>query len=234
MLAQKLGNANIDFANVDEIIELSSFGREVSEDELNYVLSAIVGMRPQNPMQTLLAIQMLTNHKLLLENARQAASSTTLLERESALQAHHKLNRNSATLAEVFQRLQSGGQQAVQNVSISDGSQAIVGNVTQVRNELPPVAPPPSPILNCRILRTDRGGSGCGSERRHGHGVCTEMAPVVGQPTLRGEDPIGQALPVASSLRQTALPYARRCAGLWCPAGQPKCIEDRLLSQRGH
>jgi hypothetical protein len=110
MLAQKLGNANIDFANVDEIIELSSFGREVSEDELNYVLSAIVGMRPQNPMQTLLAIQMVTNHKLLLENARQAASSTTLLERESALQAHHKLNRNSATLAEVFQRLQSGGQ----------------------------------------------------------------------------------------------------------------------------
>jgi len=145
MLAQKLGNANIDFANVDEIIELSSFGREVSEDELNYVLSAIVGMRPQNPMQTLLAIQMVTNHKLLLENARQAASSTTLLERESALQAHHKLNRNSATLAEVFQRLQSGGQQAVQNVSISDGSQAIVGNVTQVRNELPPVAPPAVP-----------------------------------------------------------------------------------------
>jgi hypothetical protein len=89
---------------------------------------------------------------------------------------------------------------------------------------------PPSPILSCQILRTDRGGSGCGSECRHDHGVCTEMAPPTGQPTLRGEDPIGQALPVASSLRQTALPDARRCAGFWCPAGQPECGEDRLLS----
>jgi hypothetical protein len=57
------------------------------------------------------------------------------------MQAHHKLSRNSATLAEVLHRLQSGqGQPVVHNVSVSDGSQAIVGNVTQVRNELPPAA----------------------------------------------------------------------------------------------
>jgi hypothetical protein len=148
ILAQALGTANLDFANgvIDEIIDVASFGRQMSENELNYVLSMIVGMRPQNHVQTLLAIEMVVNHRLLLENARLAANSTSLPERESAMQAHHKLSRNSGALAEVLDRLQSGrGQPVVHNVSVSDGSQAIVGNVTQVRSEQPPAAAPPVP-----------------------------------------------------------------------------------------
>jgi len=78
----------------------------------------------------------------LLENARLAANSNSLLERESVMQAHHKLSRNSATLAEVLHRLQSGqGQAVVQNVS----NQSIVAHVTQVRSEQPAAAAPPVP-----------------------------------------------------------------------------------------
>jgi hypothetical protein len=148
MLAQELGTADLDFAGgvIGEIAELSWFGRRMSVRELNYLRSTIVGVRPQNPVQTLLAIELTINHKLFLENAKRASNATTLAERESAMQAHQKLIRNSAALAEVLDRLQSGrGQPVVHNVSISKGSQAILGNVTQVRNEQGPMAPPVAP-----------------------------------------------------------------------------------------
>ena len=125
MLAQELGTADLDFAGgvIGEIADLSWSGRRMSVSELNYLRSTIVGVRPQNPVQTLLAIELAVNHKLLLENARRASNASSLTERESFMQAHHKLSRNSAALAEVLDRLQSGrGQPVVHNVSISKGS----------------------------------------------------------------------------------------------------------------
>src|SRR5262249_12263587 len=131
---------------IGEIADLSWSGRQLSERELNYLRSMIVGMRPQNQVQTLRAIELAVNHRLFLENARGAANASSLAERESAMQAHNKLSRNSAALAEVLHRLQSGPRQpVVHNVSVSEGSQAIVGNVTQVRNEPPPAVAPTVP-----------------------------------------------------------------------------------------
>jgi hypothetical protein len=145
MLAQQLGTADLDFVG-GVIEELLLSGRGMSANELNFLWSTIVGMRPQNPVQTLLAIELAVNHKLLLENARRASNAESLEERESAMQTHHKLSRNSVALAQGLDGLQSGGgQPVVQNVSIREGSQAILGNVTQVRNEQAPVAPPVAP-----------------------------------------------------------------------------------------
>src|SRR5262245_6078300 len=137
MLAQEFGTADLDFATgvIEEMVSLSWSGRQLSERELNYLRSMVVGMHPQNAVQTVLAIELAVNHKLYMENARRTANASSLAERESGMQAHHKLNRNSAALAEVLDRLQSGrGQPVVNNVSIGKGSQTIVGNVTQVRN----------------------------------------------------------------------------------------------------
>jgi hypothetical protein len=148
MLAQQLGTADLDFAAgvIEEIANLPWSGRGMSVSELNYLRSTIAEMRPQTPAQTLLTVELFVNHKLLLENARRASCASSLEERESAMQAHHKLSRNSAGLAEALDRLQSGGgQPVVNNVSIREGSQAILGNLTQVRNEQVPVAPPVAP-----------------------------------------------------------------------------------------
>jgi len=126
---------------IGEIADLLWSERQTSESELNYLWSIVVGMRPQNPVQTMLAVELAANHKLLLENARRAANAGVLEERESAIQAHSKLSRNSAALAEAIHRLHCAqGQQVVHNVSITEGSHAIVGNVTQMRNEPPPTA----------------------------------------------------------------------------------------------
>src|SRR5215475_8275740 len=107
MLAQALGTADVDFARgvIGEIADLSWSGRQMSESELNYLRSIVVGMRPQNPVQTMLAVELAANHKLLLENARRAANANILEEHDSAIQAHHKLSRNFAALAEAIQRL---------------------------------------------------------------------------------------------------------------------------------
>jgi hypothetical protein len=76
MQAQALGTGDLDFAKgvIEEIIDVSSFGREMNDTNLNFALSIIEGVRPQNPVQTLLATEMVANHRLLLQNAWLAAT----------------------------------------------------------------------------------------------------------------------------------------------------------------
>ena len=118
------------------------------------------------------------------------------------MQAHHKLSRNSAALAEVLDRLQSGrGQPVVHNVSISKGSHAILGNVTQVRGTSRcPWRHPSRPTLNGPPRRTDRGGSGC--QRGHGRDTnAPNLNPLLASPRCGANARYGEALPVANGFR---------------------------------
>ena len=64
-------------------------------------------------------------------------------EQDSAERAFNRLSRTYATQMEALKRYRSGGEQnvTVQHVSVGDGGQAIVGNVTQARSP-----PPRSPL----------------------------------------------------------------------------------------
>ena len=62
-----------------------------------------------------------------------AADLTTQL----SLEMFMKLSRTHTSLIDAFKRYRTGGEQkmTVQHVSVSEGGQAIVGNVTQTANE---------------------------------------------------------------------------------------------------
>jgi hypothetical protein len=96
--------------------------------------------------------------------AGRLAQVENIPQQDSAERAFNKLTRTFATQMEALKRYRTGGEQkvTVQHVSVSEGGQAIVGNVTQAPREAardkaansPPALPnaqkSPMPILGER------------------------------------------------------------------------------------
>jgi hypothetical protein len=93
----------------------------------------------------MLATQMAAVHVAALTSARRLALAETLPGQDSADRAFNKLSRTYATQMEALKRYRSGGEQnvTVQHVSVNDGGQAIVGNVTQAAHATAPRATAP-------------------------------------------------------------------------------------------
>jgi hypothetical protein len=91
----------------------------------------------------MLAAQMAAVHMAALASARRLALADSLPQQDAAERAVNKLSRTYATQMEALKRYRSGGEQnvTVQHVSVSEGGQAIVGNVTQAAHTAAPRAP---------------------------------------------------------------------------------------------
>jgi hypothetical protein len=74
-----------------------------------------------------------------MKHASQLAQADNLAIQDSAERAYNKLARTFIMQLEAINRLETGGEQkvTVQNVSVSEGGQAIVGNVNQSAREQP-------------------------------------------------------------------------------------------------
>jgi hypothetical protein len=72
-----------------------------------------------------------------LASAQRFAHVDTLAQQDSAERAFNKLARTFAVQMEALKRYRAGGEQnvTVQHVSVGQGGQAIVGNVTQAARE---------------------------------------------------------------------------------------------------
>lgn len=102
-----------------------------SNDERAFMLSIVNDLAPRDPIERMLAVQMAATHVATVRSARWLANIDNL----SQLQAHYtgfnKLARTFAAQVEALRKHRTGGEQrvTVQHVNVSDGGQAIVGNV---------------------------------------------------------------------------------------------------------
>ena len=89
----------------------------------------------------MLAAQMAAAHMATQGStfARRLAGVKNLAQRDSAASAFNKCARTYASQMETLKRYRTGGEQkvTVQHVSVSEGGQAMVGNVTQARESAP-------------------------------------------------------------------------------------------------
>ena len=85
----------------------------------------------------MLAAQMAAVHVATMTMGGRLAHSETIEQQDSAERAFNKLARTFTTQMEALKRYRTGGEQkvTVQHVSVSEGGQAIVGNVTQAGRE---------------------------------------------------------------------------------------------------
>ena len=138
-------------------------GGEPNEQKLNFMLAVIKGIKPRDQLEAMLAAQMAAVHSAAMKAARDLADAESLQHRDSAERTFNKLTRTFVTQMEALKRYRMGGEQTVtvQQVNVSEGGQAIVGNVTQgqqdaVSNHIPPqpLAISHDPTFQCPSLET--------------------------------------------------------------------------------
>ena len=101
--------------------------------ELNFMLSVVAGINPRDETEALLASQMAAIHNATMVAARRLNHVETITQQDSASTMLNKLARTFASQVEALKKYRSAGEQTikVQHVTVNEGGQAIVGNVSQ-------------------------------------------------------------------------------------------------------
>jgi hypothetical protein len=147
---EELGTVDKDFLDglLEHLANAGSQGHQI-ERGLNFMVSVVKGIKPRDEVEAMLAAQMAAVHMATMTFARRLAHVEATPQQDSTERAFNKLARTYATQMEALKRYRTGGEQkvTVQHVSVSEGGQAIVGNVTQAAGETAPdkdVASPPA------------------------------------------------------------------------------------------
>ena len=142
LLMEALGTASYDFVSglLSQLANAGSQGGQIDESGLNFMLSVIKDIKPRDQLEAMLAAQMAAIHMTTMTFVRRLAHVENIQQQDSAGGTLNKLTRTYATQMETLKRYRTGGEQkvTVQHVSVSEGGQAIVGNVTQTPRENAP------------------------------------------------------------------------------------------------
>ena len=137
LLMEALGTTDLDFYKGFLPQLANASGGEIDEQKLNFLLSVVKGIKPRDQIEAMLAGQMAAVHAATMAIAGSLAEAKYLEHRDSAERAFSKLARTFMGQMEALKRYRTGGEQTVtvQHVNVSEGGQAIVGNVTQGQRE---------------------------------------------------------------------------------------------------
>ena len=96
------------------------------------MLAVVKGVEPKDQVEAMLAAQMAAVHNATMTFARRLAHVDNIPQQDSAERAFNKLARTFAAQVEALKRYRTGGEQkvTVEHVTVNEGGQAIVGNVS--------------------------------------------------------------------------------------------------------
>lgn len=133
LLLQALGTTNPDFANglINQLRSALCKGKAVNAAELNQVVAMAQDIGPRDETEAMLAAQMTAIHSATMTAARRLGNAETIDQQDSASNMFNKLARTFTSQVEALKKYRSTGEQniRVQHVNVSEGGQAIVGNV---------------------------------------------------------------------------------------------------------
>lgn len=134
LLMKALGTTDRDFMDglLGQLANAGTYGRTVDGRGLNFMLSVVKGVEPKDQVEAMLAAQMAAVHMSTMTFARRLAHVENIPQQDSAERAFNKLARTFAAQVEALKRYRSGGEQTVrvEHVTVNEGGQAIVGNVS--------------------------------------------------------------------------------------------------------
>jgi hypothetical protein len=155
LLQNALGTLDDSFATalIQQLAQSRQRAGKVDQLSLNFMLSFIKGIEPRDQVESTLAAQMAAVHMEVMRFAGRLGHIENLAQQDSALRAFNQLARTFATQLEALKRYRTGGEQkvTVQHVSVSEGGQAIVGNVTQAPREAGPIKPSSALTMSQKI-----------------------------------------------------------------------------------
>ena len=103
-----------------------------ANDERLFMLSVIRDLAPRDAVERMLSVQMAATHVATIRSARWLANTDSIAQVQAHYTGFNKLARTFAAQVEALRKHRTGGEQRVlvQHVNVSDGGQAIVGNVS--------------------------------------------------------------------------------------------------------
>jgi hypothetical protein len=149
LMQNALGTSDHAFMSglLTQLSKATSGGPNIDEADLNFMVSVINGIEPRDQVESMLAAQMAAVHMATLRFIQHLPRIENLPQQDSAERAINKFARTFTAQMEALKRYRTGGEQkvTVQHVSVSEGGQAIVGNVTQNPREAAPEKTPTAP-----------------------------------------------------------------------------------------
>lgn len=117
---------------LDQLANAGTRGEDLDARGVNFMLSLVEGVKPQDQVETMIAAQMAAVHVATMTMANRLAHVDNIPQQDGAERAFNKLARTFTTQIEALKRYRTGGEQklTVKHVTVNDGGQAIVGNVT--------------------------------------------------------------------------------------------------------
>ncbi len=135
LMADTFGVADRDAMHgiLGQLVKASVNGRKPDAANLAFMISMVESIRPRDAIEAMLVAQMVSVHVMAMRCAHHLACAEDIVQQESAGRALGRLTRTFPAQIEALNRYRNNGAPAitVQNVSIADGGNAIVGNVTQ-------------------------------------------------------------------------------------------------------
>ena len=137
LMANALGVADREAMDgiLRQLVRASASGGSPDEVNLSFMISMVKSLKPRDSVEAMVA-QMVSVHVMAMRCAQHLATAQDIAQHDSAARALGRLARTFPAQIEALNRYRSHGEPAinVQNVSVGDGGNAIVGNVTQHAN----------------------------------------------------------------------------------------------------
>jgi hypothetical protein len=165
LLLEALGGADQEFLMglLGQLVDFCWRDGKIDELTLNFMISVIKGIKPQDQVESMLAAQMAATQLMTMRFARRLSQSQSLPEQDSDERAFNKLARTFTNQIQGLKLHRSSAEQTVtvQNVSVSEGSQAmIVGNTQHAPHQTASSTPAitdartaPMPILDAQEVQ---------------------------------------------------------------------------------
>ncbi len=141
-LTEALGTTNSDFVQglFGHLLDASARGEQKYDSrELFFMLAVIKAKNTKDPLLAMQLAQMGAVHAALMKAAGEVAQAEFLPHKEFAMRAVNQLGRTFTAQLDGLKRYLSAPVHNV-SVSVSEGGQAIVGNVTQAADRATPAA----------------------------------------------------------------------------------------------
>ena len=135
LMADALGVADRDAMNgiMRQLVKASMNRQKPNAVTLSFMISMIKSIKPRDSVEAMLVAQMVSVHVMAMRSAYHLAKAEDIASQDSAGRALGRLARTFPAQMEALNRYRNSSEPAitVQNVSVQDGGNAIVGNVTQ-------------------------------------------------------------------------------------------------------
>jgi hypothetical protein len=135
LMAESFGVPDSDamYGILRQLVRASAKGGTTDAANLAFMMSMLQSIKPRDSIEAMLVAQMVSVHVMAMRCAHQLAAARDVVQQDSASRALSRLARTFPLQIEALNRHRSQGEPVitVQNVSVADGGNAIVGNVTQ-------------------------------------------------------------------------------------------------------